>query len=175
LYGYVSERVATETPRQTPGKWAYKQQGDIVIARNPHPVAQPSQLPPELQQSMEDPRTWVREGAVSALDPLLRGGNKGLALAARAALERLKEDDSRRVSTAATRILEEYEAVQRPVEERAVNTGPKGEEKAEVQRMPSARTQPEPFVPQRVQPEQEAAEKTRTEAGQQRGYGSLFC
>ncbi len=42
MYDYVYEKVVTVTPRQTPGKWSYKQQGDIVIARNPHPAAKPA-------------------------------------------------------------------------------------------------------------------------------------
>jgi hypothetical protein len=36
LYDYVYERVVDETPRQTPGKWAFDLQGDILIAANPH-------------------------------------------------------------------------------------------------------------------------------------------
>ena len=42
MYDYVYEKVVTVTPSQTPGKWSYKQQGDIVIARNPHPPAKPA-------------------------------------------------------------------------------------------------------------------------------------
>ena len=41
MYDYVYEKVVTATPKQTPGKWSYKQQGDIVIAYNPHPPARP--------------------------------------------------------------------------------------------------------------------------------------
>ena len=37
LYDYVYGQVVTKTPKQTPGKWSYKQQGDLVIARNPRP------------------------------------------------------------------------------------------------------------------------------------------
>ncbi|HKZ87081.1 MAG TPA: caspase family protein [Anaerolineae bacterium] len=42
IYDYVYEQVVTVTPKQTPGKWSYKQQGDIVIARNPHSSTQPA-------------------------------------------------------------------------------------------------------------------------------------
>ena len=35
LYDYIYERVVKQTPRQTPGKWSYKEQGEIVIAKNP--------------------------------------------------------------------------------------------------------------------------------------------
>jgi tetratricopeptide (TPR) repeat protein len=36
LYDYVHARVVEKTPKQTPGKWSYKEQGEIIIANNPH-------------------------------------------------------------------------------------------------------------------------------------------
>ena len=33
LYDYVYTRVIRQTPKQTPGKWSYKEQGEIVIAQ----------------------------------------------------------------------------------------------------------------------------------------------
>ena len=112
LYNYVHDRVADETPQQRPGKWAFDVHGEIVIARNPRPVVKPAELPRELQQTIDDPRHWVREGAVHELDRLLRGSNKGLALAAEAALTLLTEDDSRRVSAAAAQSLAAYAEAQ---------------------------------------------------------------
>lgn len=41
LYDYVYAQVVAKTPKQTPGKWSYKQQGDIVIAKNPRPPDRP--------------------------------------------------------------------------------------------------------------------------------------
>jgi hypothetical protein len=35
LYDYAFDRVTDETPQQTPGKWTFDLQGDIVIARSP--------------------------------------------------------------------------------------------------------------------------------------------
>jgi tetratricopeptide (TPR) repeat protein len=35
LYNYVYDQVVRETPKQTPGKWTYREQGEIVIAQNP--------------------------------------------------------------------------------------------------------------------------------------------
>ncbi|HEX6304670.1 MAG TPA: caspase family protein [Anaerolineales bacterium] len=35
LYDYSYRQVVKETPEQTPGKWTYKEQGEIVIAQNP--------------------------------------------------------------------------------------------------------------------------------------------
>jgi hypothetical protein len=35
VYDYVYDRVTAETPQQTPGKWAFGVQGEIILARNP--------------------------------------------------------------------------------------------------------------------------------------------
>ena len=103
LYEYVYEHVVTETPKQTPGKWSYKQQGEIVLARNLRPLARVPELPPDVRALLESPLLRLR--AVPELAALLLGQHRGLALAARKALEELRGDDSRRVSTAAERIL----------------------------------------------------------------------
>ena len=79
-------------------------EGRIFIGRNPRP--QPSKLPPELQESLEDARPWVRQGAVHELARLLTSNHKGLALAAEAALASLATgDDSLLVRTAAAKCL----------------------------------------------------------------------
>jgi Caspase domain len=119
LYNYVYERMVNATRRQTPGKWSYRQQGEIALAKNPRPVVKPVALPPELQHALESPFAAVREGVVRELDRLWRGSDPGLALAARTALESLKEDDSRRVSAAAAEILAGHVEPQHPGEERA--------------------------------------------------------
>jgi serine/threonine protein kinase/uncharacterized caspase-like protein len=106
MYDYVYEQVVTTHPRQTPGKWSYKQQGDIVIAKNPHPpVVKAAPLSAELQQAIESPLANVREGAVRELAPMLRSSNISVALAAREALQHLSADDSRKVSIAAVETL----------------------------------------------------------------------
>jgi len=35
IYDYIYARVVQETPKQTPGKWSFKEQGEIVLARVP--------------------------------------------------------------------------------------------------------------------------------------------
>ena len=64
LYEYVHRQVVNESPRQTPGKWSYKQEGEIVIARNPRPVS-PAPLPQELQQAIDGSFAAVRETVVA--------------------------------------------------------------------------------------------------------------
>ncbi|HKZ87077.1 MAG TPA: SUMF1/EgtB/PvdO family nonheme iron enzyme [Anaerolineae bacterium] len=113
IYDYVHDRVWELTPRQRPGKWEFDVQGDLVIARNPRPLPKPAALPVEVQQAIESPLASVREGVVRELGQFLRGSHAGLALAAHEALQRLTEDDSRRVADAARRALTTYAESQR--------------------------------------------------------------
>jgi hypothetical protein len=105
LYDYVYDAVREVTPHQTPGKWTFGVQGDLVIARRRTAVTVPAVLPPELQHSIDSPLAGVRAGAVDELARLLSGRHQGLALAARRALEALADDDSRTVAAAATAAL----------------------------------------------------------------------
>ncbi len=103
LYDYVFDQVRTANPKQTPGRWDFDLQGDFLIAHSRHP--RPVALPSELQQALEHPVAGVRLGTVEELADLLRGSHPGLALAAHQALERLRDDDSQRVSAAAAASL----------------------------------------------------------------------
>jgi hypothetical protein len=105
LYEYVYDKVRESTPNQTPGKWTYGVQGDLYIARRGRPVTKPAPLPPALQEAIDHPVAGIRAGAVPELERMLQSTNLGLALAARLALNRLAEDDSRRVSSAADAAL----------------------------------------------------------------------
>lgn len=113
LYDYVSRNIPS---RQTPTKWAYNQQGELFIATNPFPIIKPAPLPGPLLEAIEDPRSFVREGAVRELERLLKTQNKGLVLAAGVALERIAADEntSQRVSKLAFEILKENAAVVTP-------------------------------------------------------------
>jgi hypothetical protein len=114
LYDYVYDKVRTATPNQTPGKWTFGVQGDLFIARRARPVTVPAPLPTELQEAIDSPFAAVRAAAVQELGRLLQGRHAGLALAARLALERLTEDDSRMVIAAAMATLGGAEAPARP-------------------------------------------------------------
>ena len=110
LYDYVYAQVVATTPKQTPGKWSYKQQGEMVIAKNPYGIPVPVELPRDLQQALSSPLAEIRTGAVKALVKYLRGPQSDLAPLALAALERLTKDDSRSVASSARRILRDYTA-----------------------------------------------------------------
>jgi hypothetical protein len=105
LYDYVYERVRSHTPHQTPGKWTFDLQGDLHIARRGQPVTRPAPLPHGLQEAVDHPLAGVRAGAVEELKRLIQTKHAGLALAAKLALERLVDDDSRTVSAAAAAAL----------------------------------------------------------------------
>ncbi len=108
LYDYAYEQIVQRTPKQTPGKWSYKQQGDILLIQSLHPKhVKPVALPKDLVEAMEDSRTFVREGAVEQLKNIMGGKNPGLALSAHEAVKKIAGgDDSRRVVDAAKRVLE---------------------------------------------------------------------
>ena len=120
LYEYVYEKVRATTPSQTPEKWLFGVQGELIIARRARPVTTPTPLAADLQVLMDSPFASARAAAVQELQRLLRSGHGGLALAARIALEQLSEDDSRSVSAAATAALRECqpEATASPAGER---------------------------------------------------------
>ncbi len=105
LYEYVYEKVRAETPHQTPSKWVFGVQGDLVIARRARPVTAPAPLEAELQDAVNSAFASVRLAVLPELDRLARGRHEGRALAARLTLERLALDDSRMVSEAAAATL----------------------------------------------------------------------
>ena len=95
LYDYVCRRVRERSVHQTPGM-AGDVRGQIVIARSPRRAV----LSPELGRAVASNMAGIRAGAVSELGALLKAEGPE-STAARAALERLAEDDSHAVATAA--------------------------------------------------------------------------
>jgi len=65
LYDYTYEQIVSITPKQTPGKWAYKQQGEILLRQDMRIEDVKSMpLPSDLVDEIEDKRPYVREAAV---------------------------------------------------------------------------------------------------------------
>jgi hypothetical protein len=171
LYDYIYSRVVKQTPKQTPRKWSYNQEGEFIIARNPKPPApKVTPLPLELQQSIDDPRTWVREGAVAELSRLLSGGQPGLSAAAHTALLRLTADDSRRVAEAASKTLAAWTgeaAHQHPPAERTKDSAQRAAE-AEAEAMAQRAAQAEETA--RREASQRAAEEAARLEREQAAY-----
>jgi hypothetical protein len=111
LYNYVFEKVRKANPYQNPRLWTFDIEGELVIAKSPEP--RPVDLRPEVQAALTSSFPTSRLDAIPELARLLRGRHRGYALAARAALENLRdEDDSLRVRGAARSVLNEYVADQ---------------------------------------------------------------
>jgi hypothetical protein len=100
LYDFVHDRVRGSSP-QTPCKWEYGSQGELVVARAPRRRVRRGRLSVELVELIEHPYPAVRRSAVEELLRLAQGEDLPSAVAARAALLALVDDDSRAVSTAA--------------------------------------------------------------------------
>ncbi|MGQ0601444.1 MAG: caspase, EACC1-associated type [Anaerolineales bacterium] len=113
LYDYIYGNVVKQTPKQTPRKWSYNQEGRLVIARTKPAPPKVVELPDELRQAIRSPYSGVRESAVRELEILLHGDDGELALVAEQALWRLAADDSRRVSIAASDVLDKVLAERR--------------------------------------------------------------
>ena len=112
LYNYVYERVKEHTPSQTPNKKS-ELAGPLYLARSSYrPPVEPATLDSELLARTEDRYAGIREGAVQELSELLMSSDAAVALAARQALSRMVDDDSRRVSARAQASLAEAERAQ---------------------------------------------------------------
>ncbi|SDP03941.1 caspase family protein [Lentzea jiangxiensis] len=150
LYEYVYDRVRRVTPHQTPGKWMLDVRGDLRIARRARPVSVPAALPAELQDALDHALPGVRAGAVPELRRMLSVAHEGRVLAARLALRRLTEDDSRMVAAAAAEALGEKPrkpAAPRPPSEKPRPVAPSPVPPLPVASPPPSRTStPEPVA-----------------------------
>jgi formylglycine-generating enzyme required for sulfatase activity len=106
-YDYTYSQVLSMTSSQIPHKWSYRQQGDLIIAKNPHAAIKAVELPVDLAKLLESPYSSVREAGVKELGALLHSHDPGLADLARVNLQKLTRDDSRAVSLAAAQAFSE--------------------------------------------------------------------
>src|SRR5215212_1640578 len=113
-YDYTYTKVISETPRQVPHKWSYNQQGDLVIAKNPFVKKRVVELPYELLQALESSFVGIRESAVNELGKYLQSRDPEVTALAIASLEKMKQDDSRRISSLAERLLTEQQKTRFP-------------------------------------------------------------
>jgi hypothetical protein len=114
-YDYTYTKVISETPRQVPHKWSYNQQGDLIIAKNPYLKKKVVELPYELVQALESSFVGIRESALNELGKYLRSRDSEMIDLAISSLEKMKGDDSRRISSLAERLLSEFEQTRNPV------------------------------------------------------------
>ncbi len=163
LYTYAYEKVGMSgESEQTPQKWAQKVEGRITIAQNPHPVIKPTPLRADVQESIADPRPFVRNAAVDELAREVRGKDLGVALAALQALQGMTEDDSRSVSSSAAHALEKIGE--------APDLDPRLGEVIGIQGPPEPEKPPEPSP--RARREAEIAHERGQKLMNQRKYGA---
>ena len=94
LYDYAHEQVVNVTPKQTPGKWSYKQQGEMVLRDNLKPSeVKPVPLPSELLEMLSHSNSGVRRAGIQELISLLAGKHLGLALSAEEKLREIATND----------------------------------------------------------------------------------
>ncbi len=115
-YDYTYAKVVAETPRQIPHKWSYNQQGDLIIARNPFLKKRVVELPYELVQALESPFVGIRESAVIEVGKYLKSHNSEMVDLAISSLQKMKDDDSRRISLLAEKLLSEFVQARIPIE-----------------------------------------------------------
>jgi ABC-type phosphate transport system substrate-binding protein len=102
LYDYVYHRVREAFPQQTPG-WRAHLEGTLYVATSPRGA----RLPAEFYAAAEQPLPSARLAAVGDLVAFCRRNpTPGMVQAARALLNRLAEDDSRKVAEAAGQALD---------------------------------------------------------------------
>jgi hypothetical protein len=97
-----------------PHKWSYNQQGDLVIAKNPFIKKRIVELPSELVQALESSFFGIRESAVNELGRYLQSREPEMVDLAIFSLEKMKGDDSRRISSLAERLLLEFQQTRVP-------------------------------------------------------------
>jgi len=105
LVGYVTDRIHRVTPNQNPQMWTFGSQGELLIARSRVRRITPTPLAPALLEAMESPLPAARFGVVDYLRERLDDADLGQAYAAWQALHRMVDDDSRKVSEAATEAI----------------------------------------------------------------------
>jgi hypothetical protein len=108
LYDYVYDQVRGGGASQTPAKWAFGVEGELLVAHSTRqPSVEPLPLPEDLTRLLREPYPASRLGAVAELEALLQGDQLGVALTAWQALDQLRErDDSLRVRAAADAVLD---------------------------------------------------------------------
>ena len=163
-YDYTYAKVISETPRQVPHKWSYNQQGDLIIARNPYVKKKVAELPYELIHALESSFVGIRESAVAELGNYLHSRDPAMVELAISYLEKMKRDDSRRISSLAERLLSEYDEARTPGSEMAASK--------------SDAVKPEPAgpnaVPRRSSRLESAIATAQPDSGRERAHKDLF-
>ncbi|MFC6022241.1 hypothetical protein ACFP2T_39555 [Plantactinospora solaniradicis] len=154
-YAYAADQVRAAGGAQSPQRWLYGAEGEIVLARNPHGIAlTAAALPEALRLSLDSPYPDIRLGAVATLGTWLTSTDPRQVLAAQQALQLVASQDSPAVAIAAGDLLHapKLPTPPTPAEDHSGGTlGPRVRGVAQVPRPahPTADGAPRPVVPQR--------------------------
>jgi phosphate transport system substrate-binding protein len=152
LYHYVDATVRNAESRQTPARWAFGAEGDLVVAHSVRgPIIEPAPLPDDVRVLVGSPRLVARESGVKVLAELLDHGEPALALTARLTLQRISEEDLPRIAALA----------------RAAHDADHGQAVAQLEAREQARREAEQEA--RRQEAEEAAARRQQQIGQLQG------
>jgi hypothetical protein len=105
-YAYVFDQVQAAGAAQTPQRWVYGAEGQILLARNPAgPTIIPAPLPESLRAGLDSPHPGIRIGAVTELGEWFTGNDPGRAATARRHLQEVADTDIPRVADSARTLL----------------------------------------------------------------------
>lgn len=106
IYEYVYTKVIDKVKNQTPGKWAFGQRGEIIIAHNPsQKYGYTSKIPAEIIDAITSAFPGLRAGAVRELEKISQNSDQGTLEEAYNLLLKLVQDDSNTVSLTAAKLL----------------------------------------------------------------------
>ena len=106
-YAYVFNQVQAAGAAQTPQRWLYGAEGQILLARSPTgPTIIPASLPESLQAGLDSPHPGIRIGAVTELGEWLTGGDPARAATALRLLQEVADTDIPRVAGTARVLLD---------------------------------------------------------------------
>ena len=118
-YAYVFDQVQAAGAAQTPQRWLYGAEGQILLARNPAgPTIIPAPLPESLRAGLDSPHPGIRIGAVTELGEWLTGGDPARAATARRHLQEVADTDIPRVAHAARTLLDTGTTAEPPAPDR---------------------------------------------------------
>ena len=120
-YAYVFDQVQAAGAAQTPQRWLYGAEGQILLARSPAgPTIIPAPLPESLRAGLDSPHPGIRIGAVTELGEWLTGGDPARAATARRHLQEVADTDIPRVARTARTLLDTGATAEQPAPDRQV-------------------------------------------------------
>ncbi len=124
-YAYVFDQVQAAGAAQTPQRWLYGAEGQILLARSPSgPVITPAPLPESLRAGLDSPYPGIRIGAVTELGEWLDGGDPARAATARRHLQEVVDRDISRVADTARALLDTNTTAEPPAPAAPRGTAP---------------------------------------------------